>query len=704
MRHTEYGYLDEQDHVYLDYTGSGLAARAQHRAHAQRQAELVLGNPHSVSPTSELATDLVEKTRARVLQHFNASPDEYAVVFTPNATGAARLIGEAYQFAGTCSPSSSSLSFLSSSSSSSLKTKKKGHKPKQRLILTADNHNSLNGLREYARRQGVSTTYVQSAMPDLHISEQALLNALGPEMPVAAGTKLRSAAEPASKAKAKQNARTAKAGGAWRQFLSGVFCGLFDASDDLSDGDEEQDANNEKSGGRAGNADAADVAQLPHHTDHDHAHDRGLFAYPAQSNFSGVRHPLRWIAEAQRHGYDVLLDAAAYLPTSALDLQEHHPDFVLVSWYKLFGFPTGVGCLVARREALARLDRPWFSGGTIRAVSVGLDWHAPAHRVEARFEDGTVNFQAIPDVYTGLEWLASSSDTDKESGSIGGMQAVGTRVRCLTGWFLDRLVVLRHSNGQPMARLYGPDHCLPDGSNRGGTVTFNFLDPQGQIVDERIVASEAAAARISLRTGCFCNPGAGETALGFSRAELRVLQALATNSKPTRAHHTIPPLSLPTPTIDSKMTLKEDSNKNGHGRSSSSSSNESLVSAKADSAKDLTRSESVGAEAEASAAGSTTSASTDDASEKQVTKSTSSASLASSTSSAASSAATTTARSTTTDTGTASDNDWPIAGAVRVSFGVASNTADVDRFFAFARRAFRDRAADNTGLGPRVEC
>ncbi|CAK7246425.1 MAG: hypothetical protein STHCBS139747_008056, partial [Sporothrix thermara] len=78
LRHTEYGYLDEQDHVYLDYTGSGLAARAQHRAHAQRQAEFVLGNPHSVSPTSEIATELVEKTRSRILQHFNASPDEYA--------------------------------------------------------------------------------------------------------------------------------------------------------------------------------------------------------------------------------------------------------------------------------------------------------------------------------------------------------------------------------------------------------------------------------------------------------------------------------------------------------------------------------------------------------------------------------------------------------------------------------------------------
>ena len=36
-----------------------------------------------------------------------------------------------------------------------------------------------------------------------------------------------------------------------------------------------------------------------------------LFAYPAQSNFTGVKHPLEWIAAAPARGYRVLLDAAA---------------------------------------------------------------------------------------------------------------------------------------------------------------------------------------------------------------------------------------------------------------------------------------------------------------------------------------------------------------------------------------------------------
>lgn len=86
LRRSEYAYLDKQDHVYLDYTGSGLAAQAQHRAHESRLSNVLCSNPHSDNPSSEAATLLIEKTRARILEHFNASPYEYSVIFTQNAT------------------------------------------------------------------------------------------------------------------------------------------------------------------------------------------------------------------------------------------------------------------------------------------------------------------------------------------------------------------------------------------------------------------------------------------------------------------------------------------------------------------------------------------------------------------------------------------------------------------------------------------
>src|SRR5260370_30500167 len=74
LRATEYGYLDEGGHVYLDYTGAGLPARSQLRAHARRIRGDAFGNPHSENPTASASTPLVEEAPTAVLQVFRASP------------------------------------------------------------------------------------------------------------------------------------------------------------------------------------------------------------------------------------------------------------------------------------------------------------------------------------------------------------------------------------------------------------------------------------------------------------------------------------------------------------------------------------------------------------------------------------------------------------------------------------------------------
>jgi selenocysteine lyase/cysteine desulfurase len=397
LRATEYAHLDRSGGVYLDYTGAGVAAAAQIAAHAARLSASCYGNPHSENPTARASDELVASARRAVLRHLNASPDEYAAIFTPNATAACRLVGEAYPFDAD-----------------------------HELVLAFDNHNSVNGIRQFARDRGAPVRYVPVTPPELRIDERDLAAA-----------------------------------------LSGL----------------------PEKGTLSGGSPEGSAPERP----------RGLFAFPAQSNFTGVRHPLRWVDLAHERGYDVLLDAAAFLPTGRLDLSAVPADFVCVSWYKVFGYPTGLGCLVARRAALARLRRPWFAGGTIVAVSVQPDWHIMLDD-ESGFEDGTLNFLSIPDIEFGLSWVDSI-----------GMDVIGCRVSCLTGWLLDRLQAMRHANGRPMVRVYGP----PDLRDRGGTVAFNFLDPDGGLVDERLVAAESAAAGFSLRTGCFCNPGAGEGAFGI---------------------------------------------------------------------------------------------------------------------------------------------------------------------------------------------
>jgi selenocysteine lyase/cysteine desulfurase len=229
-----------------------------------------------------------------------------------------------------------------------------------------------------------------------------------------------------------------------------------------------------------------------------------LFAYPAQSNFSGVQHPLSWIEIAQNKGWDVLLDAAAFVPTNRLDLSTVKPDFIPLSFYKMIGYPTGLGCLIARKTSLAKLRRPWFAGGTITVASVQGDRYYFADGAPA-FEDGTLNYLSIPAIEIGLRHLSKL-----------GIDVIHERVRCLTGWLMENLANLEHSNGKRLLRIYGP----LDVDNRGGTITMNFYDAEEQFFDHRLIEAKANKANISLRTGCFCNPGGGEIALGISSGEL----------------------------------------------------------------------------------------------------------------------------------------------------------------------------------------
>jgi selenocysteine lyase/cysteine desulfurase len=385
LRAKEYPALAR--HTYLDFTAGNLYATSQLTRHVELLQHHVFGNPHSTNPASTTSNEFIASARAAVLRFFGASPDDWEVVFTANASQALKLVGESYPFeAG------------------------------DRFLLTFDNHNSVNGIREFARARGATASYVPIVLPEMRVDETDLVRGFA----------------------------TRREGG------------------------------------------------------------HNLFAYPAQSNFSGVQHPLEWIARAHDHGWDVLLDAAAFTATNPLDLSAWTPDFVVQSFYKLFGYPTGVGCLLARKSALAKLRRPWFSGGTITVASVQGDKYYFAEGPSA-FEDGTLDYLTIPAVEIGLQHITAI-----------GIATIHERVRCLTGWLLEQLLGLTQSNGKPLVRLFGP----PTTDRRGGIITFNFYGADGRAIDHRLVEQAANEANICLRTGCFCNPGGGEIALGLTGTEL----------------------------------------------------------------------------------------------------------------------------------------------------------------------------------------
>jgi selenocysteine lyase/cysteine desulfurase len=91
------------------------------------------------------------------------------------------------------------------------------------------------------------------------------------------------------------------------------------------------------------------------------------------------------------------------------------------------------------------------------------------------------------------------------------MERISKHVLGLTELLLDEVLSLKHSNGEPQVRIYGPKKTM---DKRGGTVAFNLLDISGRELPAERVAKEATSRNISVRTGCFCNPGAAEFAFG----------------------------------------------------------------------------------------------------------------------------------------------------------------------------------------------
>lgn len=169
----------------------------------------------------------------------------------------------------------------------------------------------------------------------------------------------------------------------------------------------------------------ARARQSPQATSTDESLTHHLFCYPAQSNFSGRKYPLSYVRGIQmgllypaceRPGqWLVLLDATALVGCSGLDLRECPADFIPVSFYKMFGFPTGLGALLVRNEAAALLRKGYFGGGTAAAYLAGEgDYFVPKSSVSSRYRPKpavqlkTLLPPSFPELYT-LEYSSYSA-------------------------------------------------------------------------------------------------------------------------------------------------------------------------------------------------------------------------------------------------------------------------------------------------------
>ncbi|XP_030298260.1 molybdenum cofactor sulfurase [Sparus aurata] len=394
--------------TYLDHAATTLYPESLVRGYFQDISRNVYGNPHSHNPSSRLTHDTVERVRYRVLQHFNASPEEYSVIFTSGCTAALKLVAESFPWRPpTESEAGSHFCYLT------------------------DNHTSVVGIRGLTSARGV-------------------------------------VALPVCPQEVEKRAKDEAGGG------EDVIC------------------------------------QTPH-----------LFCYPAQSNFSGKKYPLSHVKGIQarrlypacdHHGrWFVLLDAAAHVSCSPLNLQDCPADFIPISFYKMFGFPTGLGALLVRTDAAGILKKTYFGGGTAAAYLSGEDYYVHAANLSDRFEDGTVSFLDIIAVNHGFEALYRIT---------GGMHNIQQHTFGLARYTYMLLSSLCHGNGRPVAQIY-TEGQFESPRTQGAILNFNLMDSHGQIIGYSQVDRMASLYNIHVRTGCFCNTGACQSFLGISNQQMR---------------------------------------------------------------------------------------------------------------------------------------------------------------------------------------
>ncbi|KAF5318353.1 hypothetical protein D9611_014230 [Ephemerocybe angulata] len=414
LRKTDFTRLDKSGETYVDYMGGSLYPESIVERHTSFLKEAVLGNTHSINNSSRASSKHADEAREAVLSFFDAPSDVYTVVFTANASGALKLVGESFPF-----------------------------KQGSAYVLSTDSHNSVNGIREFARAKGAHTAYIPA-----------------------------------------------------------TSTGGFELDQAKSTLDKYRSSTSSPC----------------------------LFALTGQSNISNWKAPLASISQhASSLGYNVLVDAAALAANSTISLSKNpYVDAMAISFYKMFGFPTGVGALVIKKEFLAKLKRPWFAGGTVdfvKAPGEGVIW---AEDIHEQFADGTINYLSLPAITYGLQFLS------------GYLPVLPLRLSCLLHHLTDSLLQLRHPNGNAVVRILSSipqDRVRSVGqqSDVGSLASLIFLDPLGQILQNSFIEHAASKRNISLRTGCVCNPGAAHAMLGIpTQIEAAFTSLSASGVQPTR--------------------------------------------------------------------------------------------------------------------------------------------------------------------------
>ena len=256
-----------------------------------------------------------------------------------------------------------------------------------------------------------------------------------------------------------------------------------------------------------------------------------LFAMPAENNFNGLRPPLETLLRpflnarandlddfpipvhhrpSRSHHWLTLVDCAKYLSTRAFSLSAHPADFLVLSFYKIFGYPTGLGALIIRNESLKFLNKDfYFGGGSVQYISPYDTSRVEYKQGIEAFIHGTIPFTTILALHHGFQLITHTLS----------YRRIALHTQCLIDYCRSEMLQMSYPNGQDLCLFYDARNgrSIEQGYSYGPILNFNLYNSVGQFLSSRLIQRIAADHQITLRVGTFCAPGASQAYLGETR-------------------------------------------------------------------------------------------------------------------------------------------------------------------------------------------
>jgi molybdenum cofactor sulfurtransferase len=536
--------------VYLDYAGSALPTQSQLEC-VSKQTH-ILANPHSIGGglASDRTYTLMQKVKDKIRVHFGIDDElyfgdkeqeeeeskvqhseKYQFVFTSGATASLKLVAERFPWSSlTFTSKHDSQILMRSDTLSEMQYNLESIQFQSMLLYPKNVHTSVIGMRSIPLERGstfhcVSTDELLRATPQWF---RSLVDAT-----ISYKTTATKIHDPLGACEEKKDEH--------------VECNNISNQTSFHAGEQETVL-------------TCNTIWLHH-----------LLVLPLECNFSGDRFDWSQTVAAARasdfctylqcptgqlrvcHKWSILLDVAKATATSPVDIPNAcAPDYAVASFYKMFGYPTGLGILIMKKQPKTKgsavseepltnsseellvnrnhSPRHYFGGGSVDVVLPHKDFVVA--RNAQHIKNGSGQYVNLGVTVHGTEHfrgIIQLMHGFKELDDLGGMKNIFSHATCLAEELVRRLEKLFHDNGTPVAQIYGQWGKFSRKTNTrngifspGSTVAFNIQDRDGSIIGYDEVSRLASLNNppIQLRTGCFCNPGACQEALSLAESDV----------------------------------------------------------------------------------------------------------------------------------------------------------------------------------------